>query len=246
MIAQCQLPELAEPYASAAREAVAYIIERWQPIAIILAGSVLRGEGDASSDMDTFVIFEGSYRQRVQKRFNGVPFEIFANPPRRARRYLEEEQLDGGGSTIHMLATGFVVLNRDAVITDLIQRSQYILTQTPLPLDSHLIYQRYMAADKFENALDLRQREPALGLLLASSAMLDMLNYYFISQSKWIPRHKDLLKTLRSENPELARLVEQFFQATGDIRFDLAAQIADRTIGTRGFFEWESEQDKVK
>src|SRR5215813_6818635 len=97
-------PTLAEPYLTGLRAASDYILERFQPVlGIIVAGSILRGEGDERSDLDTFVIFEGDYRQRVQKLFNGVRFEIFANPPRRIPQYFIEEHNDGEPITAHII-----------------------------------------------------------------------------------------------------------------------------------------------
>jgi hypothetical protein len=239
-------PPLAEPYLTALEEATNYILERFQLVlGIIVAGSILRGQGDERSDLDTFVIFEGDYRQRVQKLFNGVRFEIFANPPRRVPLYFAEEQNDGEPSTAHMIATGHILLNRSPLIETIRQQAQEMLQNPPNYSASFLTMQRYFAADAFENALDLRQRDPAMGLTLIGASLPAMLKYHFQKQGKFVPRHKELLETVRQDMPELAILVESFWQAEGDTRFEIACQIADLTLGTQGFFEWETEPQKV-
>jgi hypothetical protein len=239
-------PALDEPYSTALKEASNYILERFQPVlGIIVAGSILRGQGDERSDLDTFVIFEGDYRQRVQKLFNGVRFEIFANPPRRVPQYFMEEQSDGEPSTAHMIATGHVLLNRSSQIETLRQQAQAMLQGQPNYSDSFLTMQRYFAADAFENALDLRHRDPVMGLSLIGATLPAMLKYHFKKQGKFVPRHKALLDALRVDEPELAKLVENFWQSDGDRRFEIASQIADLTLGTQGFFEWETEPQKV-
>lgn len=243
---ELNFPTIAEPYASAIQEAVDYILGRFNPVlGIIVAGSILRGEGDERSDIDTFVIFEGDYRQRVQKLFKGVRFEIFANPPQRVPQYFQEEQADGGASTAHMIATGHILLNRAPIVDDLRKQAQEVLNEPPKYSATFLSLERYMAADSFENALDLRERDPAMGLTLLGAALARMLAYYFQKQGKYVPRHKDMLAVLREDSPELAGLVEAFWAASGDARFEIACKIADMTIETRGFFEWETEPQKV-
>ena len=62
------LPNVDEPVETAIQMAIDYVLERFDNVlGIIVAGSILRGEGDAHSDVDTFIIFEGDYRQRIQK-----------------------------------------------------------------------------------------------------------------------------------------------------------------------------------
>ena len=244
---ELDFPPLAEPYNSALKEAVDYILERFQPVlGIIVAGSILRGQGDEHSDLDTFVIFEGDYRQRVQKFFNGVRFEIFANPPRRVPMYFLEEQTDGEPSTAHIIATGHVLLNRSPLVDTLRQQAHENLQNPPTYSASFLTMQRYFAADAFENALDLRQRDPAMALTLIGSVLPSMLKYHYYKLGKFIPRHKAMLESLRQDAPELAALFDSFWQAEGNKRFEIASQIADMTLGTQGFFEWESDPQKVE
>jgi Nucleotidyltransferase domain len=245
-MSELNFPQIEEPYATAISQAVDYILERFQPVlGIIIAGSVLRGEGDERSDIDTFVIFEGDYRQRVQKLFNGVRFEIFANPPQRVPKYFDDEQKDGTPSTAHMIATGHILFKRSSLIDELRPQAQALLKDKPIYSVDFLNFQRYRASDNFENALDLRERDPAMALTLVGVALSAMLVYYFQKQGKFVPRHKNMLAILRQENPELAHLVEAFWQTQGDERFEIAGKIADISIETRGFYEWETTAEKL-
>lgn len=237
-------PDVDEPIATALRMAVDYVLDRFDSVVgIIAAGSILRGEGDAHSDVDTFIIFEGNYRQRVQKFFNGVRFELFVNAIDFVPRYFAEEKRDGGASTAHMLATGHVVLNRSPLIAELRQQAQAVLDTKPEYNPQTLLNERYMLADTLENAFDLRYRDPEMGLVLLDSLIWRMMLYQFKTHGQWLPRHKDVLKVTQTEYPELAQLISQYHQTLGDKRFDIAGLIADYTIGVRGFFEWESDKD---
>ena len=80
-LADCHWPAVTEPYATALREAVAFGLARYPLAGIVAGGSILRGEAGPSSDWDLHLIHREPQRQRVQQRFNGVPAEIFVNPP---------------------------------------------------------------------------------------------------------------------------------------------------------------------
>jgi hypothetical protein len=56
-----------------------------------------------------------------------------------------------------------------------------------------------------------------------------------------IPRRKDLVAEVTAADPEVGIRVAEFYQ-TCELteRARLATAIADRTIGLRGFFEWDS------
>ena len=81
LLAECNWPKLAEKYDIALRMAINYILENYKPIGIIASGTIICGTPDKSSDLDIYVIHNESFRQRLQKYFNGVPAEIFINPP---------------------------------------------------------------------------------------------------------------------------------------------------------------------
>lgn len=237
-------PDVDEPVATAIQMAIDYVLERFENVlGIIVAGSILRGEGDAHSDVDTFIIFEGDYRQRIQKFFNGVRFELFGNSVDFVPLYFAEESRDGGASTAHMLATGHIILKRSPIIDNLIQQAQTALEASPQYQPQNLINERYMLADTFENALDLRYRDPDMGLTLLDSILYGLMQYQFKKNGRWLPRHKDILKVTRKDYPELARLIAEYHQSVGDKRYEIASSIADYTIGVRGFFEWESDKD---
>src|SRR5690554_91324 len=109
-----QWPDLDKPYNQALREAVAFILGRFEVWGIIASGSIVDGRGDPGSDLEIYVVHAQPLRQRVQRWFNGVRAEIFVNPPAAIRRYFEEER--DRPSTAAMLATGKIVLDRHPVV----------------------------------------------------------------------------------------------------------------------------------
>jgi predicted nucleotidyltransferase len=60
---------------------VSFVLERFKPVGIIAAGTVVRGTPDATSDLDVWVIQMEPVRERLYRFLVGVPAEIFVNPP---------------------------------------------------------------------------------------------------------------------------------------------------------------------
>jgi predicted nucleotidyltransferase len=240
-------PDLPEPYNHALREAVAYVLERYKPAGIIAAGSAVRGIPDRSSDIDLYVIHLEPFRQRLQRFFNAVPVEIFINPPQQVERYLEEEQAEGTPITAHMLAKGVVLLQNDPVTGQLISRAAELLAQPPHYPPSSLLYQRYLVACLYEDALDLVGKDAPAANLLLPKAVGGMIEYFYRHTGCFVPRIKETISRLESLDPEVHRLAVEFTSAASlGERLRLAELLAERTIGVKGFFEWESEPLAVK
>ncbi len=241
-----RFPELREPYAAALREAVQFVLSRVTPAGIIAAGSIIRGRPDASSDIDLYVIHQQPWRQRVQKWFNGVPCEIFMNPPAMIEDYFDEEQASGRPITAHMLATGFVMLNDDPIVDLLIMRASNLLAQPPRSNNNRLMMARYTTATQYEDAMDVAGRDIATANMLLCKSVTSALEYFFLVRNRNIPREKDLLAELAALEPKTAAAAQQFFSSgQWEERVAAAGLIADRIIGARGFFEWESPREST-
>jgi predicted nucleotidyltransferase len=247
LLSKCSFPDLNLPYAQALRQAVTLILEQYTPIGIIAAGSILRGSPDPTSDLDLYVIHTAPFRQRLQRFFNGVPAEIFVNPPAQVERYFAEEQADGRPITAHMLATGFVILATDPLVEQLRSRAHQLLTQPPTWSETQLTWVRYLAGNLYEDGLDMAGRDPASAQVFLSRAVIAMLEYFFRSHGMFLPRSKELLDRLAQADPALGQAARRFF-TSGDFseRLRLAEQIADVTVGVHGFFEWDSAPEEVK
>ena len=102
---------LTDPYDIALREAVEFTFHASKCPGIFACGSVIRGERDALSDIDLYVVNADPFRQRFQRRFDGIPAEIFVNPAHQIRAYFADEHAAGRPCTAHMLSTGHVVLS---------------------------------------------------------------------------------------------------------------------------------------
>jgi hypothetical protein len=244
-LAKCCWPQIPPPYAEALRATVSFIFDRFAPQAIVAAGSVIRGSGDRTSDLDIFVIHDAPYKQRLQRWFEGVPVEIFVNPLPAIREYFVAEHQRARPSTAHMLATGFPVFDTQ-VLESLKAEASDWLAKLSIFTPEEDVWARYQAATLLEDAEDLVERDPTLASALLGEAVLAILRYYLRARNGVIPRSKNLFIEVERADAEVARLARHYFEAMQiEDRVRGARALADLCLGAHGFFEWESERIPV-
>lgn len=243
---QCRWPALASPYDSALQAAVTFILEEFAVLGIVVSGSIVRGNPHPGSDFDIMVLHAADQRQRLQRFFQGIPTEIFVNPPQSIRSYFADERKDGKPSTAHMWATGFVILDRDPLIDELRAEAVEWVQKQPDLSPLALTIKRYFNADEFENALDIAADDPAMASLLMHHAIFTMITYRFLAANQHVPRHKELLAGLRVLDPTAGALVEQFLlEPDLSQKFALGKEAAQLLNGAIGFFEWKTEPETI-
>jgi hypothetical protein len=241
----CRWPVLPAPYAAALREVVSFAVERFQPVGIVAAGSVVRGHGDATSDLDVFVIHEQPFKQRLQRLFCGVPAEIFVNPESAVRAYFAEEHRRGRPSTAHMLATGFPVVGGPALAALRAEAAEWLAKPSTLTPEEDT-GARYAAATALEDAEDVAGRDPQVSAALLGEAALAMIRHLLHAERGRIPRNKDLLRELDAHDPGAGALARRVFGGGGLAeKLESARALADRCVRARGFFAWESARVPV-
>ena len=247
MTPRCRFPKLAEPYDGALREAVAYVLSRFEPLGIIASGTIVRGDPGPTSDHDLHVIVPGVQRLRIQRFFNGVPAEIFINPSHALEKYFEKDLENNRPITAHMVATGFVVLDRDPAVERLRALARDYLARSADYDEGKLTWLRYVAALFLEDAEDIAESDPEACAMLLHTAVHEMLRHYFFARANLpVPRWKDLLAGVCEHDPEAGELARRFYRAaTLDEQRALAGALADHLLAARGFFEWESAPEEV-
>ncbi len=237
-----RLPLLAEPYAAALDDAVAYIQDRYQPVGIIVSGTIIRGTPHRSSDLDFMVIHEPAWRQRVQRFFNGVPAEMFVNPEFQIRRVIAAEPAGGRPVMAHLIASGTIVHDTGDVMASLQELAHEILHDGPRVSEEDLTQMRYRIATTFEDAHDIRNIDPDRAQTIVTEALIEAVRLYFLQQGRWLPRYKALVSDLDDLDPELGHAVRSALRCPdlGE-RLNLATPLIQRIAGSSGCFEWESE-----
>ncbi|MBC7894674.1 MAG: nucleotidyltransferase domain-containing protein [Cytophagaceae bacterium] len=244
VFAHCRWPDLGPKHDRALKSAVAWVLGVTEPLGIVATGTIVRGEAHASSDIDLYVLHEAPYRRRVQRFFEGVPTEIFINSPDAVRSYFETEHRTGRRITAHMLATGFIVLGQESEMERLCDEARSWLELSEVLQGPKADAARYAAATPLEDAADIIESDEVNASLLLHRAVTQMLECRLRLDGRPVPRAKALVAEVTALDPELGRLVRQFTAAgTAAERLEVAHQVSDRTIGVRGFFEWDSGQD---
>lgn len=228
------------PFDRAVDELVDYVTRSYAPVGIVVAGSVVRGEGGPTSDLDVCCIHAEPWRVREQKRFHGVPAELFVNPPAQIRRYFASEHAAGRPCTAHMFATGEVILAAP-VIDELVDEARAWLARPLEVSEAALERRRYAIVDELDDARDVV--DPATRHLLLARVVDGCVAYAFWSRRRFQPRRKHAVAALAALDAEAAALVGAWH---GESALPIVEQLARRVLGVDGFFEWTSERDAVE
>jgi hypothetical protein len=231
------------PFDRAVDELVAYVGATYAPLGIVVSGSIVRGQAGPTSDFDVFVVHDQPWRLRDQRRFAGVPAEIFVNPPAQVRRYFEREHAEGRPCTAHMFATGEAIEPVHPVIEELVREAHDWLARPLEPPE--LVTLSYPAVDLLDDARDVIDRDPAAATLLLATAVRTIIEHAFWQRKMFQPRKKDAVAALAEIDAEAAALVRTWSASTGRDALYAVEALANLVLGVDTFFEWTSPRENV-
>lgn len=237
------------PFDQAFAELAAYAQATWQPLGLVVAGSIVRGEAGPTSDLDVFVVHAQPWRVRAQRRFAGVPAELFVNPPAQVRRYFASEHADGRPSTAHMFATGEVVglagASPHPVLAELVREARDWLARPLAFTPAQLAARRYLPIDLLDDARDIVDADPAAAQLLLAQAVSAIIAYAFLSRGQFQPRRKRAIAALTAVDPRAGALVVEATSQVGRAALATVEALARHVLGVETFFAWETDPDPV-
>jgi len=197
-------------------QGVAWIRKRFNPTAIVVTGTIVRGNPSHHSDLDIFVIHGEPYRQRIQKFFNGIPSEIFVNSPDHIYRYFETDYKDNRPVSAHMLATGTVVFGGDKEeVQRIIRMAKEYSGKALIPDDGQKTAHRYRIATLFEDAADLKEKDPVTCLYFLNKTVMEAIDFLFIDGHLPLPRAKERIGQIQEFWPEAGNLVKRVLRSQG-------------------------------
>lgn len=208
-------PPLPAAYASALAEALASLEGRPDLLAVLLAGSVVRGTGGPTSDLDLFCLVDADLRQRRHLvAGSGVLVEMFLNPTYQVLRYLDEERRENRPSTATMLVTGAVLLDRrPEALAGLRAAARALLAAGPDPLVGAARERAlYEVRDVYEDACDA-EASGAPALLPLAQCALRAVRVHHALRRRWEPKTKHLAAELAAWDVPTAALLAAFAAA---------------------------------
>lgn len=232
-------------YTIALDKALTWVRKHFKPVAIIVTGSIIRGNPDLNSDFDIYVIHQDTFRQRIQKYFDGIPCEIFVNNFKHVYNYLEQEHKDNRPVTAHMISTGKVIEGADNLeLQKLIQSAKEFLLQSPPLPDIKRINTRYAIATLFEDATDVKDTDALTSTYFLNKLVSDIIDYTFRNNGIPMPRPKERIMYLEQNYPDIGKLVTDYYRTESfHDKYNIAKTLVEGTVGEYGFFEWDSGQD---
>lgn len=238
-----QLPQLPAPYDAALRACALQVFEQYEVLALLACGTIVAGNPDNNSDLDINVLHSGSFRERVQSFHEGVPCEIFVNPPHKILEYYDEGVKSRRPTMAHMFSTGHVVFDPQGIASDLVARAKLVLEHPPAPTEDDIVRAKYAAATSFEDAEDLFARDKESALLHLGAVTMELARCRIAIEPGWLPRGKDILSRLREVDGKAAELAVESLHGSPESRFHAAGKLCERVTGSAGFFEWTSERE---
>jgi hypothetical protein len=179
-----------------------------------ISGSVLRGEGGPTSDLDVYVLIGGDARRRRTFVSEGVLVEEFRNPEVWIRRYFERRD---DTPAFHMLGYGTVVLDRDSAFGAICTEARRLYDQGPRALTPEQdVWEQYLVWDAWCDVKDLLAAGAhleAVGLMQWQLARTVTVHHK--RKRRWLPKLKRLLESLRTWDAALAAEVEAFWGLGG-------------------------------
>lgn len=232
-------------YTIALDKALTWVRKHFKPIGIIVTGSIIRDNPDLNSDFDIYVVHQDSFRQRIQKYFDGIPCEIFINNFKHIYDYLEQEHKDNRPVTSHMISTGKVVEGVDNLeLQKLIQSANEYLLKSPALTHTQRINIRYAISTLFEDATDVKDKDTLTSTYFLNKLVSDIIDYTFLTVSIPLPRPKERIKYLAQNYPDIGKLITDYYRTEIFCnRYEIAKTLVGRSIGEYGFFEWDSGQE---
>lgn len=181
-------------------------VERYAGAEVIfLAGSLIRGDGTAASDLDLVVVFSRlPHAFRESFRFGRWPVEAFVHDPETMTYFfLEHDKPSGVPTLLSMVAEGIEVPEANSLSRSLKQFAASLLSEGPPPWGQEEVDRsRYTITCLVDDLRDPRSfaESAASGAALYES----LATHYFRSRGFWSAKNKTIPRKLGAADAGLA------------------------------------------
>ena len=222
---------------------------------VFLTGSHATKNADEFSDIDLYIVLNDAvtWRERGNKRVNGLLVEYFANPMRQIKKYIDASYDSVSLIEVNMIRNGIILFDRNAAASELIAYCEQ-KTQSPFPQMSEFsakmgLYHLWNSFDELQRS-DTRQT-PDLPMQFFRF-MQDSLELYSRFIGSPVPTYHHLYRWLTEDayhknygladykDQEFLNLIKSAFECKNpDAMFDLAKTVYTYVSGNMGGFDIE-------
>jgi len=211
---------------------------------IFLAGSVVRGEGTKTSDLDIVVMYQSlSNAYRESYFYSGWPVEAFVHDPQTFKYFIQKiDGPTGVPSLAAMVSEGIELPSSTALSNRIKDVANDVLQAGPAQWSAKEIENsRYLISDLIE---DLREPRSQSEMYAVAIQLYNVIsNHYFRSKGLWSAKGKTIPRRLRKVDATFAAKFESAFEsvfAQGKTE-DLYA-LADDLLSAHGGFLFEGHR----
>jgi hypothetical protein len=185
-------------------------------VALFCAGSVVRGEHSAHSDLDIVVLFESvpnAWREAAV--VDGWPVELFVHDIETLAYFVDKDCRGWRSSLANMLAEAIVIPQPSSLSDSLQAWARALLKNPPAASNVTLNDDRYFISDLLD---DLRDSRPRSEVVAIAAALHERLGSFILKSSgRWAAAGKHLPRELTRLDPSIA---ETFNRAVDAVFLD--------------------------
>ncbi|MEO9652440.1 MAG: nucleotidyltransferase domain-containing protein [Roseobacter sp.] len=204
----------------------------------MLAGSVVRGDATAYSDLDLVVVFERVESAKRQSFvFEAWPVEAFIHDPQTLEYFFQEvDRPSGVPSLPNMICEGIELPHKTRFGSRMKDLASRVLAEGPIIWgQQERENSRYAISDMVE---DIRKpRNTAELRIVVSNLYSAIADHFFRSQSQWSAKGKSIPRRLMSVDPEFHnRFAEAFETAFTSVDATAVIRLCEDVLEPDGGF----------
>ena len=204
-----------------------------------LAGSYVRDEATAFSDLDIVVIFEdlpNAYRESFY--FENFPIETFVHDAETLNYFFEQDAERGIPSLPQMVSESVVVPEETKLSNELKNLANKILQNPPKISKQKLDQMRYGITDLINDLRDPRSKEELTAT--ATELYNALADFYFRANGLWSAKNKGVPRVLRKNNPKLCvEYCESFEELFAEGNQQKVIKLTEKILEPHGGFLFE-------
>lgn len=196
-----------ERFKVALAQAVEHVSSDPQTRAILVFGSVSRGEPHARSDIDMYALTTREAFWRTYKYFNGVQCETIYGPQKEFERVLLSRDM----ISVRSFALGTTLLDLDGVMPRLTAIAKKVHAEGPAPISPKLRTKYRTILTRHLHKLEGLPEDSIAARLVANDAIHNVLFAFYHYHRLWMNNLGTRLQPVEERDPRMGQLLKDFY-----------------------------------